>query len=36
MVLQANCLDAADRHADADSPRRGLDALEQEVARLPH
>jgi len=36
MVLLINCLDAADRHKDADSLRRELDALQREVHRLPH
>jgi len=36
MMLLANCLDAAERHADADSLRRELDALKREVERLPH
>jgi hypothetical protein len=35
-VLLASCLDAAGRHADADSLRRELDALKREVERLPH
>ena len=36
IVALANCLDAADRHAEADSLRRELDALKREVERLPH
>jgi hypothetical protein len=36
LTLLAACLDAAERHADADSLRRELDALKREVERLPH
>jgi hypothetical protein len=36
MVLLAACLDAHDRHADAESLRRELDALKREVEALPH
>lgn len=36
LVLLAACLDAADRHADAESLRRELDQLKREVELLPH
>jgi hypothetical protein len=36
LILLAACLDAADRHADADSLRRELDQLKREVELLPH
>lgn len=36
LINLATCLDAAGRHADADSLRRELDLLKQEVESLPH
>ena len=36
LILLAACLDAADRHADADSLRRELDQLKREMELLPH
>jgi hypothetical protein len=36
MANLANCLDAADHHADAESLRRELDNLKREVEKLPH
>jgi hypothetical protein len=36
LATLATCLDAADRHADADALRQELDTLKREVAKLPH
>lgn len=36
LTILAQCLDTANRHADADSLRRELDALKQEVEKIPH
>ena len=36
LTLLAQCLDAHDRHADAESLRRDLDALKREIEALPH
>jgi hypothetical protein len=36
MMALADCLDAAERHADADWLRRELDQLKREIEQLPH
>jgi hypothetical protein len=36
LTLLASCLDAHDRHEDAESLRRELDELKREIESMPH